>query len=94
MHRMIPDYKGIPFNGRGNCYATYHTTGLKIRIEYNTMEEAKSEDLRIPRLRGSFQGRKPCTRALDDEGGKGRNCGMFRNGELSNLAGAQCTWEK
>lgn len=64
---------------------------LKIKIEYNTMEEAKSEDLRIPRSRGSFQGRKPFTRALDDEGGKGRNCGA---GELSNLAGAQCTWEK
>lgn len=53
---------------------------LKIKIEYNAMEETKSEDLRIPRSRGSFQGRKPSTMALYDEDGKGRNCGMFRMG--------------
>lgn len=66
-----------------------HTLIQVLKIEYNTMEEAKRS-----------QGQRDHSRAGNLSPGPRRmrvgkaETGMFRNGELSHLAGAQCTWEK
>lgn len=53
------------------------------------MEEKKYGDLMIPRSRGSFQGQKLFTWALEDEVWAGREPGHVQEWGLPNLAGAQ-----